>query len=220
MNPPLAGIYPILDATTLARVVIDPVAMAQSFHHLAIGCVQLRCKESSDACLRFAEPWMVTLRQYAPQVKIILNDHLAVATALDADGIHVGQDDYGVRLCRETLGREKWIGVSTHSVEEIQRAEEEGADYVGFGPIFTTQSKADAHAVQGLTRLATACASSRLPVVAIGGIDLNGLGEVARHGAAAAAMISTLLHPAWRQSLQQGCQIWRQAGQNILHPDR
>ncbi|MBF0611471.1 MAG: thiamine phosphate synthase [Magnetococcales bacterium] len=219
MNPPIAGIYPILDAATLARVAIDPVAMAQSFHHLAIGCVQLRCKESLDTYLRFAVPWMVTFRRHAPQVKIIINDHLTVATTLDADGIHVGQEDQAVSLCRATLGRDKWIGVSTHSVAEIQRAQEEGADYVGFGPIFPTQSKADAHTVQGLDRLAKACASSRLPVVAIGGIELSRLGEVARHGAAAAAMISTLLHPAWQDALHQGCQIWRQARQNTLHPD-
>jgi thiamine-phosphate pyrophosphorylase len=122
----------------------------------------------------------------------IINDHADIAAAIDADGVHLGQDDLPIEYARKQLGRDKIIGVSTHGIEQARAAEAAGADYIGFGPIFSTATK-DAGAVQGIEALSCIKKAVSIPVVAIGGINHANIREVMRAGADGAAVISAIL---------------------------
>ncbi len=182
------GLYAIVDpAACRGRSAID-VARAI----LSGGCavLQLRDKISSDrAVLESALKMSALCREAA--VPFVVDDRLDVALACGADGVHVGQDDLPAALVR-SLAPDLMLGVSTHDPEQLARAGEEGADLVGFGPVFTTRSKALPDPVVGVDRLARAVRASRVPVVAIGGIDASNLGEVHRAGAQLFAVISAV----------------------------
>ena len=122
----------------------------------------------------------------------IVNDDLELARLLDADGLHIGQDDGEVAEARRVLGKDKIIGVSTHNREEAARAEAEGADYIGFGAMFPTGSKEIEH-MPGPAGLAVIRAGVGIPVVAIGGIARDNACRVIDAGADAVAVISGIL---------------------------
>jgi thiamine-phosphate pyrophosphorylase len=126
------------------------------------------------------------------QACFIVNDHADIAAAVDADGVHLGQDDLPIEFARRLLGRDKLIGISTHSLEQARAAEAAGADYVGFGPIFKSSTK-DAGPTQGIQHLAIIKKSLIIPVIAIGGINQANLEFVARTGPDGAAIISGIL---------------------------
>lgn len=126
------------------------------------------------------------------KVCFIVNDDLELAQALDADGIHLGQDDGNPAQARELLGPDKLIGVSTHSLEEALAAQEAGADYVGYGAIYTTDSK-EVPTVRGPEGIALLKSRLEIPVVAIGGINRDNAGAVIDQGADAVAVISAVL---------------------------
>ena len=125
-------------------------------------------------------------------VTFIVNDDLDLAIALDADGLHLGQDDGDPVAARAALGPDRIVGVSTHSLSEALDAQEAGADYIGFGAIHPTSSK-EVGVIQGTDGLATLTAKLRIPVVAIGGITRDNAGAVIDAGAAAIAVISAVL---------------------------
>lgn len=210
------GLYPILDAGHLAQLAILPEELAPFLARLSIHQVQLRCKSATAPFAAFAQPWVTALRHHAPAIKIILNDNLELAVALDVDGVHVGQEDCQAALCRQRLGSGKLLGVSTHDEAEIQQAVVDGADYVGFGPIFSTHSKSDTRAVQGLNRLRQVCRASPLPIAAIGGIAPQHLADIAATGAASAAMISGLLAWDWQKRLTDCSEIWQKSCRGVL----
>ena len=120
----------------------------------------------------------------------IVNDHADLALAAGADGVHLGQHDLPIAAVRPIV-REMIIGVSTNTVEEAQRAEAAGADYVAVGAIFPTRSK-DVTRAASIERLRDVRTAVRVPVVAIGGIDASNIGEVIAAGADAAAVISAV----------------------------
>jgi len=122
----------------------------------------------------------------------IVNDHTDIAAAVDADGVHLGQDDLPIEYARKLLGNDKLIGISTHSPEQAKAAEGMGADYIGFGPIFRTSTK-DAGQTQGIQNLAIVRKSVAIPVIAIGGINQANVQFVAQAGADGAAVISAIL---------------------------
>jgi thiamine-phosphate pyrophosphorylase len=122
----------------------------------------------------------------------IVNDHADIAQAVDADGVHLGQDDLPLAYGRKVLGRDKLIGVSTHSVEQARDAEAAGADYIGFGPLFPTTTK-DAGPHLGAKKLRLLRNAVRLPVLAIGGIRPDNLSEAMQAGADGVAVISAVL---------------------------
>lgn len=126
-------------------------------------------------------------------VRFIVNDRLDLALAVDADGVHLGQDDLPPKAARALLGIGKILGVSTHSVEQAVRAAEEGADYLGIGPIFATGTKATGYEPKGCEIIRQVQARVDLPLVAIGGITLSNVGIVIRAGAAGAAVISAIV---------------------------
>lgn len=122
----------------------------------------------------------------------IVNDHLDLALACQADGLHIGQDDLPLARIRE-LAPDLIIGVSTHSPEQAVSAARAGADYIGVGPIFATQTKEDVVAPVGYAYLDWVAANMAVPFVAIGGIKAANIGEVAAHGANCCALVSELV---------------------------
>ncbi len=122
---------------------------------------------------------------------LIVNDYADVALAVGAEGVHLGQDDLPLREARALMG-EKIVGISTHSVSEAVEAEEGGADYIGFGPLFPTATK-DAGKPKGLEMLREVRKHVKIPIVAIGGISLPVLLEVFESGADAVAVASAIL---------------------------
>lgn len=125
-------------------------------------------------------------------VTFIVNDYIDIAMAVNADGVHLGQEDMPVREARMIMGKKKIIGVSTHSLTQAVRAQESGADYIGFGPIFYTGTK-DAGRPRGLRALREIRKQIKIPVVAIGGITWENVNEVLHAGADAVAVVSGIL---------------------------
>jgi thiamine-phosphate pyrophosphorylase len=122
----------------------------------------------------------------------IVNDHADIALAVDADGVHLGQDDLPIIHARRLLGSGKLIGISTHSPDQAKAAEAGGADYIGFGPIFRTSTK-DAGPVQGIEKISAIKKTVSVPVIAIGGITLANVGKAVCAGADGVAVISSVL---------------------------
>ena len=130
----------------------------------------------------------------AAGASMIVNDRLDVALAASADGVHLGQTDLPLVEARALVGTRIAIGVSTHSVEQVERAVADGADYLGFGPIFATATKSNPDPVQGLDGLRAAVAAARgTPIVAIGGITPERAGEVYAAGATAICAIGAVV---------------------------
>lgn len=130
-------------------------------------------------------------------VPFIVNDDLELAIALNADGIHVGQDDASAGTIRARLGAGKIIGVSAHTLQEAQQAIEDGADYLGIGPVYPTSSKEDAQPVNG-TRLIEELRTRGIdiPLVGIGGITLSNTAPVIAAGADGISLISAIAQAA------------------------
>lgn len=135
------------------------------------------------------------LRELTRQAGIpfIVNDRVDIALAVDADGVHVGQDDMPAPLARKLMGPGKIVGVSVDNLEQALQAERDGADYVGAGPIFATATKPDAAPPIGLEGLAEICRGVSIPVIAIGGINAENAGAVIAAGAAGVAVVSAVV---------------------------
>ncbi len=123
----------------------------------------------------------------------IVNDHIDIALLVQADGVHVGQEDLPVPEVRQLVGPNMIIGLSTHAPEELLKAHELGADYAGVGPLFATQTKEDVCAPVGYEYLDYAVQHSPLPFVAIGGIKEHNIGQVVGRGAYCCALVSELV---------------------------
>ena len=128
----------------------------------------------------------------AHKVPLIVNDRADIALAVGAAGAHFGQDDMRVSIGRRILPTETIIGASARTEEKILEAITEGADYIGFGPIYGTTSKPDAEPAKGLERLRWMCDIAACPVIAIGGIGVETAGDVIRAGAHGIAVISAV----------------------------
>jgi thiamine-phosphate pyrophosphorylase len=130
------------------------------------------------------------VRKY--RAALIINDYVDIAKAVDADGVHLGQDDMPVEEARKVLGKRKVIGISTHSLAQAVSAEQSGADYIGFGPVFQTLTK-DAGRPKGIDGLMKIRKQIHIPVVAIGGITWENVNEVLESGADACAISAGIL---------------------------
>jgi thiamine-phosphate pyrophosphorylase len=156
------------------------------------GAFQLREKDLSARDLyALGERLQAALAPYG--VPLLINDRLDVALALDAAGVHLAGHSLPTAVARRVLGAGKLLGVSTHSIEEARCAAEEGADFIVFGPVFTTPSKVAYGPPQGLRHLSTVVRAVRIPVIAIGGIDHTNLPQVVQAGAYGVAMIRAVL---------------------------
>lgn len=129
----------------------------------------------------------------AYSVPLIVNDRIDVALAVDADGVHVGQDDMPASLARKLIGRDKIMGVSAENVEQALAAIADGADYLGVGAIFATATKPDAGEPIGLAGLERIARVSTIPIVGIAGINLSNAANVIRAGASGVAVVSAIV---------------------------
>lgn len=143
----------------------------------------------------------------------IVNDHADIALAVDADGVHLGQDDLPAREARKIMGKDKIIGISTHSLEQAIDAEGEGADYIGFGPVFHTITK-DAGVPKGTGMLHEIKRQVHIPVVAIGGINLENIRSVLDTGVDAVAVASAIFNGDIVENVKRFIDIIRSAGVN------
>jgi thiamine-phosphate pyrophosphorylase len=123
---------------------------------------------------------------------LIINDRVDIALACDADGVHLGQDDLPLAAGRKLMGG-KIIGISTHDLGQARAAERDGADYIGFGPMFGTSTKKTGYDARGAEMLRQIRANIKLPIVAIGGINEQNVRQVWQAGANSAAIISDIL---------------------------
>jgi thiamine-phosphate pyrophosphorylase len=124
--------------------------------------------------------------------QLIINDRVDIALACAADGVHLGQDDLPLAVGRKLMGQ-KIVGISTHDVEQARAAERNGADYIGFGPMFGTTTKSTGYSARGMEMLKQIRAAVKIPIVAIGGINEQNVQQVWQAGADAAAIISDIL---------------------------
>ena len=129
---------------------------------------------------------------FQANVSFIVNDRIDVAIAADADGVHLGQEDFPIPLARELLGEDKIIGGSAATKEEARKCAREQVDYIGFGPVFPTGSKGDAGPVSGPAILKEVAEEIPLPIIAIGGITAGNTGEVMQTGTHGIAVISSV----------------------------
>ncbi|MEK7308743.1 MAG: thiamine phosphate synthase, partial [Nitrospirota bacterium] len=146
-----------------------------------IGIIQLREKNMPKKKL-YREAAALRLMTLNSNVTFIINDCVDIALAVDADGVHLGQKDLPVAEARKVLGKNKIIGISTHSLKQAIDAERAGADYIGFGPIFRTATK-KAGKPKGSKSLIEIKKHIKIPVVAIGGITAENAPEALRCGA-------------------------------------
>jgi len=158
------------------------------------GVTAVQYREKSAATRRMVEEAR-ELRQLcrAAGVPFIVNDRVDVALAVDADGVHVGQDDMPAALARKLIGRGRILGVSAGSVEEARRAEADGADYIGASPIFATPTKPDAPKPMGIEGLRALAGTVGIPVVAIGGMNAENAAQIIAAGASGVAVVSAIV---------------------------
>ena len=162
---------------------------------LAIGggadTIQFRQKEgSTKQMIRVAEQMQALCKRAG--VTFIINDRVDVAIASQADGVHLGQDDFPIPLARKLLGEKAIIGGSAGSMEEARKCLLEGADYIGFGPVYPTASKEDAGPAAGLGLLKQIVEAIPLPIIAIGGITADNTSPVIQTGVHGIAVISAV----------------------------
>lgn len=138
----------------------------------------------------FAKQLQALCKEY--NVPFIVNDDVQLAIELDADGVHIGQDDEGIETVRAKMG-DKIVGVSAHTIEEARFAIEKGADYLGIGPVFPTSTKTDTKAVQGTEGLRNFRQNGiEVPIVGIGGITVENAASVVKAGADGVSIISAI----------------------------
>ncbi len=141
--------------------------------------------------------WLETARELKSVLQplgipLIINDHIDIALAVDADGVHVGQDDLPVAEVRRLIGPDKWLGLSVTNAEEMANVPWESVDYLGIGPVYPTGTKVDAAPVVGVPEFAQLVKVSRLPVVAIGGIQMGNCQSLMQAGAKGVAVVSAI----------------------------
>ncbi len=165
--------------------------MTQAVLRAGVGWVQYRDKNASR---RKVYEEAIRLKDLAGKYKalFIVNDYSDIALAVDADGVHLGQDDLPVKEARKILGKGKVIGVSTRCIEQALEAEQAGADYIGFGPVFYTSTK-DAGSPKGIDLLKEIKNKTNIPVAAIGGINFENIHSVLETGVDAVAVASAIL---------------------------
>ncbi|MGZ5553133.1 MAG: thiamine phosphate synthase [Chthoniobacterales bacterium] len=185
-------LYGILDLAYVSRG--DAPRVAREMISGGVDILQLRAKRESVAEINAIARELRAITT-STSVPLVINDYAQIARDVGADGVHVGQDDISVAEVRKILGPYGFVGKSTHSLEQATAAEKEGADYIGFGPLFATPTKPD-YAPIGLDEIAAAHELVRVPVFCIGGIKLENLARVLAAGAQRVVIVSGLLQAA------------------------
>jgi thiamine-phosphate pyrophosphorylase len=182
-------LYGIIDLGYVEE--LNLARVAEQMIEGGVDLIQLRGKGKSldELVGHAAKLHELTARSSTP---LIVNDHAEIASRIPVEGVHVGQDDDSIEVARRKAGRSVLIGKSTHSLEQAVAAQREGADYIGFGPIFATPTKPD-YAPIGLADNRRVHAEVSLPIFCIGGINIDNLQSVIDAGAKRVVMVSALL---------------------------
>lgn len=189
MSLSLPPLYAILDPEQIKGRAIEDIL--GELLRAGVKILQLRAKSLA------AKDFLALARQVRKQTeaydcRLIVNDRVDIAMACNADGVHLGQDDLPLHAGRKLLGG-KIIGISTHDIEQARQAQGGGADYIGFGPMFGTQTKDTGYNARGTDMLKEIRAAVAIPIVAIGGINEQNVSQVWQAGADSAAIISDIL---------------------------
>ena len=185
----LPRLYVILDAALLT---VPETECAQELANAGVRLLQYRNKRASARELFESSKKLVSV--LSPQeASFVVNDRADVAALAVASGVHVGQEDLGVEEARRVVGPDKLVGVSTHNVEQFQRAAASSADYIAVGPIFATGTKSSPDPVVGTEFIRKVRPLTDKPIVAIGGITLQRAPEIIKSGADSVAVISDIL---------------------------
>ena len=182
-------LYAIIDLGYVERG--DAARIVEQMIEGGVDLIQLRGKNKSIGELvdLAAELHELTAKSSIP---LIVNDYAEVARRVPVEGVHVGQDDDPVEIVRQKAAHDILVGKSTHSLEQARAAQREGADYIGFGPIFATPTKPD-YAPIGLENIRRVHEEVNLPIFCIGGINIDTLQSVLDAGAKRVVMVSALL---------------------------
>ncbi|HOL21388.1 MAG TPA: thiamine phosphate synthase [bacterium] len=184
----IKGFYFITDSTIAKKSVVDDVKAAVK---AGVKIVQYREKNKSP---RDMVVEALKIKEICKKRAIFLiNDRIDIAMAIEADGVHLGQDDIPCIYARKLLGRDKIVGITVHNVEEAIKAEKDGANYVGVSPIFSTRTKKDAREPLGTKVLKEIKSRIGIPVVAVGGIDLTNLISVLEAGVDGISAVSAVI---------------------------
>jgi thiamine-phosphate pyrophosphorylase len=170
----------------------DLVEVVEEAIHGGVSMVQLRAKSLSD---REHLALATRIRRLcAPHgLPFVVNDRVDIALAGEADGVHLGVDDLPVAVARQLGGPDFIVGYSPETENQLLQSAEQGADYLGVGPVYGTSTKADAGRALGIEEFAQRCRTSPLPVVGIGGIDTSNAASVMAAGARGVAVVSAIL---------------------------
>lgn len=190
MKPFDLHLYLVLDAAACGGRLL---ATAQEALAGGVTILQLRGHKTAWGKREWYEA-ALALKALCAQVGVpfIVNDQVDIALAVDADGVHVGRDDLPVAVVRRLIGKDKILGLSTHSVAQVEAVDTEIVDYIGMGPVFATSSKKDAEPAIGPEGLAAMAAAKKLPGVAIGGITAEHAGAIRRINPDGIAVISAI----------------------------
>ncbi|MFO1437062.1 MAG: thiamine phosphate synthase [Verrucomicrobiaceae bacterium] len=191
-TPAEARLYGILDLgyVPTANVETMTVALCEG----GVDLLQLRAKKATKSEVeQLARRMQAVMRDF--DVPLIINDHADIAALIACEGIHVGQDDDAVAKAREVTGGACFVGKSTHSLAQAVAAQAEGADYIGFGPLYATGTKPD-YVPIGLADIAEAHRRVSLPIFCIGGVNATRLDEVLAAGARRVVVVSAFLQAA------------------------
>ena len=194
----LHPLYLITDRTTSS---LNLTEITQKAVSAGIKTIQLREKNMTKKEL-YKEALSIRKFTLKHRAAFIINDYVDIALAVNADGVHLGQEDMPIREARKLLGKNKIIGISTHSMKQAVDAQRAGADYIGFGPIFKTTTK-DAGKPKGIKSLIEIKKHIKIPVVAIGGITIDNVSEVFKSGADAAAVASGILSGDIKRNIER-----------------
>jgi thiamine-phosphate pyrophosphorylase len=171
----------ISDANRVAELLIDG----------GVDLIQLRGKNVNLETLSRVAADLHPITSHA-ELPLIINDHPEIAASILLEGVHLGQDDLSIHEVRQKVNSACLVGKSTHSVDQAVAAQVEGADYIGFGPLFATPTKPNYSPI-GLDHIAEVHAKVRLPIFCIGGIKLDNLRDVIAAGARRVVIVSGLL---------------------------
>jgi thiamine-phosphate pyrophosphorylase len=189
MNLVFPRLYAIIDPTLLTSSELD---LAEALAGSGVELIQYRNKTASSRQF-FEISRQLSIVLGSRGVRLIVNDRPDIALLAGAGGVHVGQEDLSVEDTRAICGPDRWVGVSTHTLEQLAAADRTSADYVALGPIFPTATKKNPDPVVGTELLRKARQMTKKPLVAIGGITLERAAEVYRAGADSLAVIRDLI---------------------------
>jgi len=201
----LPRLYTIVDVSP-HRSIQDLVAHAEEL--AAGGCTLLQYRDKSEHAPTMLEQALELKKHLGGRVRLIMNDRADLCLAADFDGVHVGQKDLSPESVRTIIGPDGWLGVSTHTPEQLQDADRTSADYLAIGPVFSTSSKDKPDPVVGLEGVRRARQLTRKPLVAIGGITRANAASVIEAGADSVAVISDLLREP-RKSAEEFFRVLR-----------